>query len=264
MLRREELSEDVINRYQKFAKTIVSKHTYLDDDNYINVCENNQSCWRTSLHVGEDYLINRLNYSWKKIPHDRLLFDTILENLLIGDYDFHRSDAYTIYYLFVFYEIYEKYYSPLSPDYINETTNKKTHHLTKEDNEFFYRTYKEMGVDKEWAENDLYEIKGWINGLPPTIILYRLLYVDDENNINREELGDHYTPVKKELLYNHNNKGSIYGGHWGHPILLTVEVVKDQINVFTTIHNNILYPHEQEITLKDGGRGVKILKVERL
>ena len=136
--------------------------------------------------------------------------------------------------------------------------------LSNKDKEFMFRTYKEMGIDDEWAEYDLSELLKWLNNLPETITLYRLLYIDDDNVINREELGDHYTQEKKDLLHNHHSHGSIYGGHWGHPILITVEVDKDQINLFNTIHNNILYPHEQEITLKNKGRGVKIIKLEKL
>ena len=51
--------------------------------------------------------------------------------------------------------------------------------------------------------------------------------------IDKEFLGDHYTPNKKELLYNHYNKGSIYGGNEGHPILVKVKINKQQIDIFT-------------------------------
>ncbi len=136
--------------------------------------------------------------------------------------------------------------------------------LSDKDIKFMFNTYKEMGVDREWAKYDLSELLKWLNNLPETIILYRLLYIGDDNVINRDELGDHYTQEKKDLLHNHYSKGSIYGGHWGRPVLLTVEVNKEQINLFDTIHNNILYPHEQEITLKNKGRGVKIKKIENI
>ena len=136
--------------------------------------------------------------------------------------------------------------------------------LSNKDKEFMFRTYKEMGIDDEWAEYDLSELLKWLNNLPETITLYRLLYIDDDNVINREELGDHYTQEKKDLLHNHHSHGSIYGGHWGHPILITVEVKKGQIDIFNTLHNNILYPHEQEITLKDKGRGSKLIDVSEV
>ena len=136
--------------------------------------------------------------------------------------------------------------------------------LSDKDKRLFYQAYQEMGMDEEWYENNLLDILDWLNGLPEETILYRLLYVDDDEKIDKEFLGDHYTPNKKELLYNHYNKGSIYGGNEGHPILVKVKINKQQIDIFNTIHNNIYYPHEEEITLKNKGKNVKIIDVTKL
>jgi hypothetical protein len=136
--------------------------------------------------------------------------------------------------------------------------------LSDKDKRLFYQAYQEMGMDEEWYENNLLEILDWLNGLPEETILYRLLYVDDDEKIDKEFLGDHYTPNKKELLYNHYNKGSIYGGNEGHPVLVKVKINKEQIDIFNTIHNNIYYPHEEEITLKNKGKNVKIIDVTKL
>ena len=136
--------------------------------------------------------------------------------------------------------------------------------LSDKDKRLFYQAYQEMGMDEEWYENNLLDILDWLNGLPEETILYRLLYVDDDEKIDKEFLGDHYTPNKKELLYNHYNKGSIYGGNEGHPILVKVKINKQQIDIFNTIHNNIYYPHEEEITLKNKGKNVKIIDVTEL
>ena len=136
--------------------------------------------------------------------------------------------------------------------------------LSLEDTELMYDAYKQMGLSNEWAIEDLQSLLEWLNGLPDTIILYRLLYIDEDKEINKEELGDHYSTDKKELLYNHHNKGSIYGGHWGDPVLLTVKIKKDQIDIFNTLHNNIMYPHEQEITLKNKGKGSELIDVSQI
>ena len=133
--------------------------------------------------------------------------------------------------------------------------------LSPADTELMYDAYKQMGLSNEWAIEDLQSLLEWLNGLPDTIILYRLLYIDEDKEINKEELGDHYSTNKEELLYNHHNKGSIYGGHWGDPVLLTVKIKKDQIDIFNTLHNNIMYPHEQEITLKNKGKGSELIDV---
>ena len=148
---------------------------------------------------------------------------------------------------------------------INETKKvSKKISFSNKDKGLFYQAYKEMGMDEEWYENDLLDILSWLNGLPEEIILYRLLYVDDDEKIDKEFLGDHYTPNKKELLYNHYNKGSIYGGNEGYPVLIKVKINKEQIDIFNTVHNNIYYPHEEEITLKNRGKGVKIIDVTKL
>ena len=136
--------------------------------------------------------------------------------------------------------------------------------LSPEDTELMYGAYTEMGLSKEWAIEDLQSLLEWLNGLPDTITLYRLLYLNDEEDINKEELGDHYSDNKKELLYNHHNKGSIYGDYGENAILLTVKVNKDQIDILNTLHNNIMFPHEQEITLKDKGKGTTLIDITNL
>ena len=136
--------------------------------------------------------------------------------------------------------------------------------LSPDETEFMYDAYNQMGLSKEWAIEDLESLLEWLNGLPDTITLYRLLYLTEEEKINKEELGDHYSDNKKELLYNHHNKGSIYGDYGENAILLTVKVNKDQIDILNTLHNNIMYPHEQEITLKDKGKGTTLIDITNL
>ena len=133
--------------------------------------------------------------------------------------------------------------------------------LSHEDTELMYDAYKQMGLSNEWAIEDLQSLLEWLNGLPDTITLYRLLYIDEDKEINKEELGDHYSTDKKELLYNHHNKGSIYSDYGENAILITVKINKDHIDTINTLHNNILYPHEQEITLKDKGKGSQLIDV---
>jgi len=133
--------------------------------------------------------------------------------------------------------------------------------LSSEDTELMYDAYKQMGLSEEWAIEDLQSLLEWLNELPDTITLYRLLYLNEGDEINKEELGDHYSDNKKELLYNHHNKGSIYGDYGENAILITVKVNKDQIDILNTLHNNIMYPHEQEITLKDKGKGTQLIDI---
>ncbi len=135
--------------------------------------------------------------------------------------------------------------------------------LSYKDTEFMYDAYKVMGLDEEWTKEDLQSLLEWLNELPDTIILYRLLYLDEDREINKEELGSHFTQEKKDLLHNHHSKGSIYSNSemGENALLLTVKIKKDQIDIFNTLHNNILYPHEQEITLKNKGKGSELIDV---
>jgi len=136
--------------------------------------------------------------------------------------------------------------------------------LSPHEREFMYDAYNQMGLSEEWAIEDLESLLEWLNDLPQTITLYRLLYLHEGEEINKEELGDHYSDNKRELLYNHHNKGSIYSDSGDKVILLKVEVEKNQIDIINTLHNNIMYPHEQEITLKDKGKGTTLLDIKEI
>lgn len=258
-----------IDSSDRLAKKIVNKYTTVDEEGYLNICWAGK-CHETDVWVDKDFLIDELNYNWKKLTNHKGLYDHFLD-IMIDELGFDIDFSMIVFVNFVLPEIYDVYFKPLEPDYINESMNRNKNNTIKEqinisneDREFMFRTYKEMGLDEEWAQYDLEELLKWLDTLPEKIILYRLLYIDDDNIINREELGGHYTQEKESLLHNHYSKGSIYGGHWGNPVLLTVEADKDQIDILNTLHNNILYPHEEEITLKNKGRGVEFIKVEKL
>ncbi len=136
--------------------------------------------------------------------------------------------------------------------------------LSPDETGFMYDAYNQMGLSKEWAIEDLQNLLEWLNELPSTLTLYRLLYLHEGEEINKKELGDHYSDNKRELLYNHHNKGSIYSDSGDKVFLLKVKVEKDQIDVLNTLHNNIMFPHEQEITLKNKGKGTILIDITNL
>lgn len=136
--------------------------------------------------------------------------------------------------------------------------------LSQEEKNTFKEAYRQMGLDEEWAEYDFAELLKWLEELPQTIILYRLLYLHEGDKINKEELGDHYSENKKALLDNHHHKGSIYSEAGDNAVLLTVEIDKEQIDIFNTLYNNILYPHEEEITLKNKGKGTTLIDIKEI
>lgn len=115
-----------------------------------------------------------------------------------------------------------------------------------------------MGYDQESAIEELNDLIKYYNNLPDTIKLYRILQVNNEKDINTNQLGYHYSPNKNDLLKSHlYSKNSNY-------YLVTVNAPKELIDINNSISNNILYPNEQEITLKNKGKGVEIISIENV
>ena len=46
--------------------------------------------------------------------------------------------------------------------------------------------------------------------------------------------------------------------------LITAKIPKKEVDLEETIKNNILYPNEMEITVKNKGKNVKIVKIEEI
>ena len=118
---------------------------------------------------------------------------------------------------------------------------------------------RDMGYDKTEAKEALDSIISNVKNLPEEIKLYRLIKVDDKKDINIDEPGVHYSLNKKDLLSSH----SFADGHGDTAYLITVLSPKKLVDTDETIHNNILYPHEQEVTLKNKGKGVKIVSIRK-
>ena len=118
-------------------------------------------------------------------------------------------------------------------------------------------------LSTEFILNEDFNIKNRVTNelksLPEIITLYRVIYVENKNDINQNQPGSHYVLKKRDLESSHY-QGSHVGG--GEPLLLTVKANKSLIDFTETINNRINYPHEKEITLKNKGLGAKIIKVE--
>jgi len=120
--------------------------------------------------------------------------------------------------------------------------------------------FQTMGIEKNEAEEILDSLIYRIKNLPDPIKLYRILQVDDENEIDKTKLGSHYSTSKKDLLQSH----SYITGSGEKYFLITVNSPKKLIDIRETITNNILYPNENEITLKNKGRGVEIISIREI
>ena len=378
-----ELTEEDKIRFSKFAKIFVNEYINVDDKNYIKICRNPNNCHRTNIRVDKDYLINTLNYNWKKIGSQSNRLFNISVDILEDFFEFSIDESYQLLFGFIYPEIYNKFFKPLEPDYINESqirTNKyklnkidneekqknyleyvynelikntkwrdasfrdielyngeckslqvginwstnppsysyipvclqnylkvvwgltyeevkyvfwgrydkylinmklKRHQpynlieslnrtnkykLNKKEIEYLISLYEDSGIfDRDYALEELQSLVSYLNGLNNSLKLYRIICADSEEDIDNINIGSHYTLNRRNLLKNHYDRGSIQSHCYGDRVfLLTVESSKSNIDVMETLSNNILFPIEEEITLKNKGKGSVILSIEEL
>jgi hypothetical protein len=53
-------------------------------------------------------------------------------------------------------------------------------------------------------------------------------------------------------------------GYGEHKYLITVHAKKSQMDVQDTLHNRVLYPHENEVTLKEKGKGSEVQSLQKI
>jgi hypothetical protein len=121
-------------------------------------------------------------------------------------------------------------------------------------------TLKMMDFNQKEAENEVEYYLKWAKNIPKTQKGYRILAVDDKKDINLDEIGSHFSSNRSELLSNH----SFCIGCGEKYFLITAEIPKNEVDIEETIKNNILYPNEEEITVKNNGKNVKILRIQRI
>lgn len=118
----------------------------------------------------------------------------------------------------------------------------------------------DMGMDKVDAEEELEYLLDKIDSFPDELTLYRILNVDKEEDINRDKLGSHYSNRKKDLMSSHYFVDAGKENYF----LVTVKVKKSMIDKMATLENNVLYPNENEITLKNKGKGAEIISIKKV
>jgi len=119
---------------------------------------------------------------------------------------------------------------------------------------------KSMNYSEKEAKNELKDHLNRVKNLPETLIGYRILAVNDKKDINLDEIGSHFGENKVELLSNH----SFCTGCGEKYYLITAKIPKKEVDLEETIKNNILYPNEMEITVKNKGKNVKIVRIEEI
>jgi len=118
----------------------------------------------------------------------------------------------------------------------------------------------QMDYNREDAIEELKNLLRYIKSLPPFLTLYRIVRVDDESDIDQDSLGSHYSTNKKDLI----NNNTYADGYGEKRFLIKVKSPRELVDINQTLANNILYPNENEITLKNKGKGVKILSITEL
>ena len=117
-----------------------------------------------------------------------------------------------------------------------------------------------MDYSEKEAKNELKYHLDRVKNLPKTLTGYRILVVNDEKDINLDEIGSHFSENKVELLSNH----SFCTGCGEKYYLITAKIPKKEVDLEEMIKNNILYPNEHEITVKNKGKNVKIVKIKEI
>jgi archaellum component FlaF (FlaF/FlaG flagellin family) len=119
---------------------------------------------------------------------------------------------------------------------------------------------KSMDYSEKEAENELKYHINRVKNLPETLTGYRILMVNNKKDINLDEIGSHFAKNKADLLSNHSYLTGLGEKYY----LITAKIPKKDVDLEETIKNNILYPHENEITVKNKGKSVKIVKIEEI
>jgi len=119
--------------------------------------------------------------------------------------------------------------------------------------------------DEDEAFNELKERIDFYKTLPNPSIMYRVVGVKDSKLIKIDDIGEHVTPYKwaidTDMLL------GIGSENWEDdtiPYIMELSVPLSEINIIQTIIQNLTYPNEHEINLKNKGNGTKFIKAYKL
>ena len=151
--------------------------------------------------------------------------------------------------------------SPKNPTIEDRETLDESYIRLSEDNTDNLLGYLyEMGFDNDDALYQLNDITDFYDNLPETLTLYRVVFAGSKDEIDTQYPGSHFAMDKKDLLDSHYTslRDSSYGDNC---YVIKVKAQKQLIDSYESIKNNILYPNEQEVTLKNKGFGVDVIEI---
>lgn len=113
----------------------------------------------------------------------------------------------------------------------------------------------------EDAIADLEEKVAFYKTMPDPIYLYRAVSIDDGTEINLTKLGEHYTPhlwaIDDDML---RSIGSESWVDTATTYIMEVSAPISEINIKQTLIQNLSFPNEHEINLKNNGLGATLIR----
>ncbi len=119
--------------------------------------------------------------------------------------------------------------------------------------------------DEDDAFEDLKEKIEFYKKLPNPSIMYRAVGVKNKKIIDTDNIGEHVTPYKWAI--DGDMLLMIGSENWDNdviPYIMELSVPLSEIDIIQTIIQNLSFPNEHEINLKNKGKGVKFVKAYKL
>ncbi len=119
--------------------------------------------------------------------------------------------------------------------------------------------------DREDALDYLRDEIEFYQSMSDPITLYRVVGVRNKKMINKNDLGQHYTPHKWNL--DGDMLLSIGSENWDDqtkPYIIEVLAPHSEIDIIQTLIQNLSFPGEHEINLKNNGRGARVVRVSKM
>lgn len=119
--------------------------------------------------------------------------------------------------------------------------------------------------DEEEAFEDFKEKIDFYKSMPDPVKLFRVVGVKNKKMIKTDSLGEHWTPYEWNL--DGDMLMSIGYELWDEdvkPFVIEAMVPLSEIDVMQTIVQNLNFPNEYEINLKNKGNGAKMINTYRL
>lgn len=134
-------------------------------------------------------------------------------------------------------------------------------------NEYGYEGFNSEEDAEEYLKNIINtDFPYGYKNIPKKLKVYRVIYSDSIDTINKKELGQHYIPNRK--LIDSSFLESIGGDNFDEeetpPYLVELLLDRNDINFEYTFSNNLRYPSEWEITTKNKYPNVDIVNISLL